>query len=64
MKIFTHFSGDLNIDHQITFKAVMTASRPYSKHRIDKIYTFETPSSTEWSFNSFSSFKPNVFIDP
>ena len=26
--IFTHHGGDLNIDHQMTFQAVMTATRP------------------------------------
>ena len=26
--IFTHHGGDLNIDHQRTFEAVITASRP------------------------------------
>ena len=26
--IFTHFSGDLNVDHQITSRATVTAARP------------------------------------
>src|SRR5690625_384122 len=31
--IFTHFEGDLNIDHQRTFQAVITACRPMEKDR-------------------------------
>jgi len=59
--IYTHHSGDLNIDHQLTYQAVMTATRPVENQVVREIYTFEIPSSTEWSFDY--SFKPNVFID-
>jgi LmbE family N-acetylglucosaminyl deacetylase len=58
--IYTHHGGDLNIDHRITFQAVMTACRPRCS-TIKEIYCFETPSSTEWAFDG--SFRPNVFID-
>ena len=30
--IFTHFSNDLNIDHQIAFQSTITASRPTSNN--------------------------------
>lgn len=46
--VYTHHGGDLNIDHQIACKAVMTACRPLPGSAIDAIYTFETVSSTEW----------------
>ncbi len=62
--IFTHFSGDLNIDHQITNRAVMTASRPIKNISVKKIYAFEISSSTEWSFGSSKKFfNPNHFED-
>jgi LmbE family N-acetylglucosaminyl deacetylase len=57
--IFTQAKGDLNIDHGITFQAVMTACRPGCS-TVKEIYCFETPSSTEWAFDG--SFKPNVFV--
>jgi LmbE family N-acetylglucosaminyl deacetylase len=58
--IFTQAKGDLNIDHQLTFKASLTACRPnYST--VKEIYCFETLSSTEWAFDG--SFKPNVFAE-
>jgi len=61
--IFTHHGGDLNIDHQKTYEAVLTAFRPLKGETGKAIITFETPSSTEWRFNSVSlNFKPNFFI--
>lgn len=46
--IYTHHSYDLNIDHRLTFQAVLTACRPQPGFFVKKILTFETPSSTEW----------------
>jgi len=62
--IYTHHSGDLNIDHRKTYEAVMTATRPFGENNVKKIYTFETPSSTEWQFGKQEAiFMPNTFID-
>ncbi len=62
--IYTHHQGDLNIDHQITFKAVLTACRPLKGETVREIYSFEIPSSTEWnSPDAQSYFMPNVFVD-
>ena len=58
--IFTHFQNDLNIDHQITHKAVMTACRPQPNFCVKKMFFFEVPSSTEW--NTGESFIPNYSI--
>ena len=61
--IFTHHSGDLNIDHQITFQAVMTAIRPLESEIVNSIITYETPSATEWQSTSDPrKFLPNLFI--
>lgn len=59
--IFTHYENDLNIDHQITFRALLTATRPLSNETVREIYSFEVLSSTEWNFPL--SFQPDVFID-
>jgi len=59
--IFTHYEKDLNIDHQITYKAVITATRPLPDETVREIYSFEVPSSTEW--NCPLSFSPEVFFD-
>ncbi|AFM05849.1 putative LmbE-like protein [Bernardetia litoralis DSM 6794] len=61
--IFTHHGGDLNIDHRCTFEAVMTATRPMEHEKVQHIFTFETPSSTEWqAFNHPNPFQPNFFV--
>lgn len=61
--VYTHFPGDLNIDHCLTHKAVLTACRPQRSSPVEKIYCFEVLSSTEWSSSVFSSFNPNIFVN-
>lgn len=62
--IYTHHQGDLNIDHQLTFRAVLTACRPVKGETVREIYSFEVPSSTEWnSPDAQNYFMPNVFVD-
>lgn len=63
--IYTHYSGDLNIDHQCTARAVLTATRPIGTYPVKEIYAFETLSSTEWNFDYsvHSGFSPNVYTD-
>lgn len=61
--IFTHHHGDLNIDHRIVCEAVLTACRPVNNYSVNNIYSFETPSSTEWNFNYDKPFIPNLFVD-
>jgi len=62
--VFTHHYGDLNIDHQITFKAVMTAFRPAIDESVKEIYSFEIPSSTEWNApSSLTYFMPDYFVN-
>ena len=62
--VYTHHPGDLNIDHAVTFRAVLTATRPSSDGTVKEIYAFEVASSTDWAFNHIvPSFKPNVFVD-
>jgi N-acetylglucosamine malate deacetylase 1 len=61
--IYTHHYGDLNVDHRITHKAVMTACRPTPECTVREIYTFESLSSTEWATPTIDPFLPNVFVD-
>lgn len=63
--IYTHHGSDLNVDHQLTNKAVLTATRPVAGGlRIREVLAFEVPSSTDWSFQQLAPvFRPNVFFD-
>ena len=62
--IYTHHGGDLNVDHQITFGAVLTATRTFPGQSVREVLSFEVPSSTEWGFQRLEPlFRPNVFVD-
>jgi LmbE family N-acetylglucosaminyl deacetylase len=62
--LYTHHGGDLNIDHGVIHRAVLTATRPVAAHTVRDIYAFEVPSSTEWAFQRLEPvFRPNVFVD-
>lgn len=61
--VYTHHSGDLNIDHRVTHEAVLTACRPIPGHTVREIYAFEVMSSTEWGALSLPPFTPNVYVD-
>lgn len=61
--IFTHHGGDVNIDHQRTFEAVITACRPMQHETARTIITFETASGTEWRASTDPRhFIPNCFV--
>lgn len=62
--VYTHHGGDLNVDHAIVHRAVLTATRPVSGQPVREIYSFEVASSTEWAFQQLQPcFRPNVFVD-
>ena len=63
--VYTHYSGDLNVDHQYTARAVLTATRPIGDYSVKEIYAFETLSSSEWNFyySAQPAFCPNTFVD-
>ena len=62
--IYTHSHADLNIDHQITSKAVLTAFRPQPSEIYEEIRAFEVPSATDYGSGSITGcYQPNLFID-
>lgn len=62
--VFTHHYGDVNLDHQILFQAVLTATRPLPGKKSVELLCFETVSSSEWSQQSDDkTFKPNYYVD-
>ncbi len=62
--VYTHHAGDVNIDHQRTHAAVVTACRPTPKHPVKRLLFFEVASSTEWQPpGSAPPFVPNWFVD-
>lgn len=62
--VYTHHSGDVNVDHRIVHDAVIAAVRPQPGTGVAGLYFFETPSSTEWRPpNSLPAFQPTHFVD-
>lgn len=62
--IFTHFYGDVNVDHQMVYKSTLVAARPMPGRKLKELYCFDVPSSTEWSPQLANSvFMPNYFVD-
>lgn len=59
--VYTHNDFDVNNDHGIVFKAVLTATRPSPGFCVKRVLTFEVLSSTEWGFHA--EFRPNVYED-
>lgn len=61
--IYTHHDGDLNVDHLVVHRAVMTARRPLPNAGPIEIIACEVNSSTEWGLPTQSPFIPTDFLD-
>lgn len=62
--VFVHHGGDINKDHRVVFESVMVALRPVPSQRVKYIFTYNTPSSTEWGgYNKENYFVANIFVD-
>ncbi|NMI02274.1 PIG-L family deacetylase [Pseudonocardia acidicola] len=62
--VYTHFPGDVNLDHGIVSRAAWTACRPYVLPGLRRFAVFETPSSTEWAWPlDGGAFTPGLFVD-
>lgn len=62
--VITHHCGDLNVDHSITHRAVMTAFRPLPETKKVMVLGFEVLSSTEYATpNAMPTFVPNVYVN-
>lgn len=62
--VYTHHSGDVNIDHRLVSEAVVVACRSTPGFSVRQLLFFETVSSTEWRPPvSGMSFAPNYFVN-
>jgi len=59
--VYSHFSGDLNVDHRVVSGAVATACRPLPNQAVRRLYAGEVLSSTEWSTDA-ERFRPSVYL--
>lgn len=62
--VFTHFWGDVNLDHQCVYRSTMVAVRPVATQCVKEVYCYNVPSSTEWSpAIAPTVFMPNYYVD-
>ncbi len=62
--VLMQHGGDLNIDHVITYRATMTATRALEGGTVRRVAAYPVASSTEWAYQKFSPpFRPNLFVD-
>jgi LmbE family N-acetylglucosaminyl deacetylase len=62
--VYVSNGGNLNIDHQTSFKATATALRPVPGSPVREIFTYEILSSTDWAPVGFGDyFQPVRFVD-
>lgn len=62
--VYTHHYGDLNVDHEISCRATVTATRPLPDSGIQGVFAYETLSATEWSVPApWNAFRPETFVN-
>jgi LmbE family N-acetylglucosaminyl deacetylase len=58
--VYCQYGGDINLDHQQLFRALLVATRPVEEF-IEAVYAFDTASSTEWAYPR--TFIPDTWVD-
>lgn len=62
--VYTHFYGDVNLDHQMVYRSTLVAVRPVPSQCVKELYCYYVPSSTEWSPQlTHTAFMANVKVD-
>lgn len=62
--VYTHFYGDVNLDHQMVYRSTLVAVRPIPGQCVRELYCYRVPSSTEWSPQlGHTAFLPNVMTE-
>ena len=59
--VYSHHDGDLNIDHGVVARAVLTACRPVPGSAVRYLFSGEILSSTEYGFPE-TRFAPNCYV--
>ena len=62
--VYTHNISDMNRDHRILAEAALVACRPKPASTVQKLYFFEVPASTDWTFYKVQpAFEPNEYVE-
>lgn len=57
--VYTHWRGDLNVDHRVVHDAVNVACRPSPGCDVKRVLYFEVPCSTAWG----AGFTPSYYVE-
>jgi len=60
--VMTHHAHDVNVDHQVAFRACLAAFRPQPGEAARELRSFFVLSSTDWQAPS-PAFAPNLYVD-
>jgi LmbE family N-acetylglucosaminyl deacetylase len=62
--VYLPFGNDIHTDHQIVYKASISALKTFRRLTVQKIMAYETLSETEYAPMVLrESFMPNIFVD-
>lgn len=62
--VYTHFYGDVNLDHRRVYESTLVACRPTPNQVVQELYCYRVPSSTEWAPQITTNiFLPNTIVD-
>lgn len=62
--VFTHFYGDVNLDHRCVYQSTVVATRPTASQCVSRLFCYSVPSSTEWQpETSDTVFMANYIVD-
>lgn len=62
--VYTHYEGDVNLDHLVAVRATMAAVRPVRRPWIRRVLSYPVLSSTEQGpLDAGQSFAPTVFVE-
>jgi LmbE family N-acetylglucosaminyl deacetylase len=59
--VYTHSDRGVNADHRALYDSTLVATRPGSG--VERVLTYEVPSSTDWTGGDREQFAPNVYVD-
>ena len=63
-EVYIPHRGDMQLDHQLVADSAMVALRPKYRHKVARVYSYETLSETGWNIpNVQNEFIPTVYED-
>ncbi len=62
-ELFMPHRGDVHSDHRVVFDVVSSCTKWFRYGSVKRVFTYETPSETEFGRAAELAFKPNYFVN-